>query len=104
MAMRDLSAALPSGEEDRQQAKELVSQRLALVSTAIWVVGILIFIIAVLPGGSFKPSSGMIVGTGLLALAALPWLAYGYLVERALRGGVRRVDAPGPSLSHRERE
>jgi hypothetical protein len=101
--MQEIPAALPPTQDSRQQARELVSQRLALVSTAIWVVGILIFIIAVLPGGSFKPSSGMIVGTALLALAALPWLAYGYLVERALRGGTGR-DALTPSLSHRERE
>ena len=88
--MSDEAAPPPPTEEERAAARELVGQRLALVSAAIWAVGILGFIVVVFPGGSYRPSSGMFAGLALLALAALPWLAYRPLVERAARRRTRR--------------
>jgi len=82
-------AVAPPPDSRRQQARELVIQRLGLVSMAIWVVGILVFLTAVLPGRPFRPSIGALVGTFMLCIAAIPWLAYGPLVERVARGEPR---------------
>ena len=83
--MKDDAAGPAPTKWQRQQAKELVAQRLGLVSMVIWVVGVLAFMILVFPGRPFKPSVGMMVGMALLALAALPWVAYWHLVERVAR-------------------
>ena len=72
-------------EWERDQAREHVTQRLALISSASWAVGMIVFIVFIFPNGAFKPSSGMVVGAWLLALAAVPWAFYGRLVERAIR-------------------
>jgi hypothetical protein len=79
----------PAPNVRRQQARELVIQRLSLVSTVIWVVGILVFLTAIYPGRPLRPSSGALFGTFMLCIAAIPWLAYGPLVERAAGGQPR---------------
>ena len=83
--MAEHSETSPPTEWERDQAREHVTQRLALVSSVIWAVGMIAFILFIFPNGAFKPSSGMIVGAWLLALAAVPWAFYGRLVERAIR-------------------
>ena len=80
----------PPTEWEREQAREQVTQRLALVSSVIWAIGMIGFIVFVFPSGAFKPSSGLVVGAWLLALAAVPWAFYGRLVERAVRDRRRR--------------
>ena len=70
----------------RQQAREHVSQRLALVSLVLWSLGVLAFMIVVFPGRPFRPSIGMMVALVMAGVAALPWLAYRPLVDRRLRG------------------
>jgi hypothetical protein len=69
----------------RQQARETVVQWLGLLSMAIWVLGILVFLIWLYPSRPFKPSSGMLAGLAMLAVAALPWLAYRPLFAWRLR-------------------
>ena len=69
----------------RHQAKEIVAQRLGLISMVIWVVGVLLFMIVLFPSGEFRRSSGGIVGGLCFVLAALPWLGYWHLVERVAR-------------------
>ena len=81
---------LPPTDWQRQEARDFVAQRLGLLSMAIWVVGMLAFMFLVFPVGAFKPSSGMFVGMALLALAALPWLAYWRLVEEVARRRARQ--------------
>lgn len=73
----------------RREAREAVSQRLALISMIVWVVGILGFMFVLYPGRPWKPSSGMLVALVMMGVAALPWLAYRPLVERRLRGADR---------------
>jgi TRAP-type C4-dicarboxylate transport system permease large subunit len=92
--MAEHSDTSPPTEWERDQAREHVTQRLALVSSAIWAVGMIVFIVVIFPNGAFKPSSGMVVGAWLLALAAVPWAFYGRLVERAIRDR-RRGGAAG---------
>ena len=72
-------------DEDRAQAREYVVQRLAAVSAAVWAAGMLAFMFFIFPNGNFKPTVGMALGVWLLALAALPWVAYVPLVERVAR-------------------
>ncbi|HZU05552.1 MAG TPA: hypothetical protein VFB73_06230 [Chloroflexota bacterium] len=89
----DMAGATPA-EWRRAQARERVIQRLGLVSLVIWVVGVLAFMVLVYPARPFKPSVGMLVGMLCFALAALPWLAYGWLVERASREGESETRPP----------
>jgi succinate dehydrogenase hydrophobic anchor subunit len=78
---------------ERQEAHDYAVQRLAAISAAIWAIGVIVFMVVVFPQGTFKPSIGMMVGAWLLVPAALPWLAYNWLVERALRQRRRDHDA-----------
>ena len=83
----------PPTEWEREQAREIVTQRLALISAAIWAVGIVGFMVFVFPSGTFKPSSGMVVGVWLLALASIPWAVYGRLVDRVVYQRRRRGES-----------
>jgi hypothetical protein len=96
--MPDDAAGTPPTEWRRAQARERVIQRLGLVSMVIWVVGVLAFMVLVYPSRPFKPSIGMLVGMLCFALAALPWLAYGWLVERASREGESGARPERPPL------
>ncbi len=84
----------PPTEWEREKAREVVTQRLALVSAAIWAVGVIAFMVLVFPSGAFRPSSGMVVGVWLLAPASLPWVAYHRLVDREVRERRRRGQTP----------
>ncbi|HUS16762.1 MAG TPA: hypothetical protein VM536_17335 [Chloroflexia bacterium] len=68
-----------------EQAKELVAQRLGLISMVIWVVGVLLFMTLIYPNRPFRPTAGMFAGVVLVIPAALPWLSYGRLVNRIAR-------------------
>ena len=96
--MNNHVAAPAPTEEHRQQAKEWVVHRLGLISLAIWVVGVLIFMTVLFPGRGLKPTTGVQAGMVCLAIAALPWLAYWYLVKRVARRraaqGAGAVPAP----------
>jgi hypothetical protein len=93
----DMAGTTPT-EGRRARARERVIQRLGLVSMVIWVVGVLAFMVLVYPGRPFKPSIGMLVGMLCFALAALPWLAYGWLVERASREEASEARQARPPL------
>jgi hypothetical protein len=80
--MTDAVQTLTPTVEDREAAREYVMHRLGLVSMAVWVVGVLLFMTVVFPGSGLRPTSGMIVGAAMFFVAALPWLAFHLLVER----------------------
>jgi hypothetical protein len=80
----------PPTEWERDQARESVTQRLALISATVWAVGMVAFMLFFFPSGNFKPSSGMVVGVWLLALASLPWVVYSRLVDREVYARRRR--------------
>lgn len=77
--------ASDSDQTKRQEAREWVIQRLALVSTVIWVIAVLIFLVGIYPSYYFRPSSGMMAGMIALGIAAIPWLAFRPLVDRQMR-------------------
>jgi hypothetical protein len=52
----------------------------------------LAFLIVVVPERALKPSSGMLVGLWVLALAVVPWASYPYLVSRFANQRARRRD------------
>jgi len=83
--MSDIPRPVTREEQARRQAREAVVQGLGLISMIIWVSGVLAFLIWVYPARPFKPSSGMLAGLVMLAIAALPWLAYRPLVGWRLR-------------------
>jgi hypothetical protein len=91
--MADQLDTRPPTEWERDQAREHVTQRLAAVSAAIWAIGMIAFMVFWFPSGSFRPSIGAVVASYLLALAALPWVTYSFLVNRAIRA--RRRAARG---------
>ncbi len=68
-----------------QKARAATTERLALVSTVIWMTSALAFYILVLVPQNSRPAMGMLVGIVLLIPASLPWLAYQRLVARRAR-------------------
>ncbi|MBX5492720.1 MAG: hypothetical protein IRZ14_16335 [Chloroflexi bacterium] len=88
--MSEVRAPSASQDQARQQAREAVIQWLGLISMAIWVIGILAFMIWLYPARPLKPSSGMLAGLVMLGVAALPWLAYRPLVQRRLQAPRRQ--------------
>ncbi len=94
--MPDPPESQPPSEWERQQAHDYVMQRLAPISAVIWAVGMIAFMVFVFPGRPFKPSIGMVIGAWLLALAAVPWIAYPRLVERRVLAARQQDQATHP--------
>lgn len=87
-------------QQTRQEAEEAIRNRLALISTVIWAVGVVVvspFILFILGPENFRPVWGMIIGFALLIPAALPWLAYRRLVAASTR---ERAGAEYRALNH----
>ena len=88
-------------ERARQQAKEVISGRLWLISAVIWMVGIAVLYLLVWLPQQVRPSRATLQSLALFIPAALPWLAYPRLVAAEAR---RRVDAEYAALKSERRD
>ena len=77
----------------RQEDRQAIRERLSLVSAVIWTIGALLVYFLILEPRQVRPQWGMIAGLALLVPAALPWLAYPFLVTSAAR---RSAPPDGP--------
>lgn len=68
-----------------QKARAATTERLALISTLIWMTSALALYILFLVPQNARPALGMLVGIALLVPASVPWLAYQRLVARKAR-------------------
>ena len=78
----------------RQEDRQAIRERLSLVSAVIWTIGALLVYFLILEPRQVRPQWGMIAGLALLIPAALPWLAYPFLVTSATR---RSAPTEGPA-------
>ena len=78
----------------RQEDRQAIRERLSLVSAVIWTIGALLVYFLILEPRQVRPQWGMVAGLALLIPAALPWLAYPFLVASATR---RPPSTQGPT-------
>jgi hypothetical protein len=81
----DVEARQQAYERARPRARHIVYERLALVSTAIWVLGTLFLFLGFVPVTA-RPGPQIMVSMLIpLVPAALPWLFYGAISDRLAR-------------------